>query len=70
VTFRDDRIVKAEVLAVGPGVAATATGEMIPVDCEPGDTILYDSYGSTVDVTIDDEKFVLIPEETILLKEI
>ena len=67
--FRDDRVRTAEVLAIGPGVVATGNGVLIPVDLELGDTIMYDSYGSTIEVYLEGEKLQLIPEEIVLLKE-
>jgi chaperonin GroES len=35
------------VLAVGPGKRAETSGEIIPVDIEVGQTVLYSKYGGT-----------------------
>ena len=38
---------QGEVLAVGPGKRSEQTGELIPVDVEGGDTVVYAKYGGT-----------------------
>ena len=38
---------QGEVLAVGPGKRSEQTGELIPVDVEAGDTVVYAKYGGT-----------------------
>ncbi len=38
---------QGEVLAVGPGKRSEQTGELIPVDVEVGDTVVYAKYGGT-----------------------
>ena len=38
---------QGEVLAVGPGKRSEQTGELIPVDVEVGDVVVYAKYGGT-----------------------
>ena len=38
---------QGEVLAVGPGKRSEQTGELIPVDVEVGDLVVYAKYGGT-----------------------
>ena len=38
---------QGDVLAVGPGKRSEQTGELIPVDVEVGDTVVYAKYGGT-----------------------
>ena len=38
---------QGEVLAVGPGKRSEQTGELIPVDVNVGDTVVYSKYGGT-----------------------
>ena len=65
--FRDPRVQRAEVQDVGPGEYSDS-GVLIPVDprLESGTVVLYDTYGSTIDLTLDDEQYVIVPEEAVL----
>ncbi len=38
---------QGEVLAVGPGKRSDQTGELIPMDVNVGDTVVYSKYGGT-----------------------
>jgi chaperonin GroES len=38
---------QGEVLAVGPGRRSEQTGELIPMDIEAGDVVVYAKYGGT-----------------------
>jgi len=38
---------QGEVLAVGPGKRSDNTGEIIPMDVNVGDTVVYSKYGGT-----------------------
>lgn len=38
---------QGEVLAVGPGKRSDQTGDLIPVDVNVGDTVVYSKYGGT-----------------------
>ncbi len=38
---------QGEVLAVGPGRRSEQTGEIIPLDVNVGDTVVYSKYGGT-----------------------
>lgn len=68
--FRDPRIKRAEVQAVGPGEVAD-NGTLIPVDSriELGVVVYYDTYGSTIDFNHEGEQLVIVPEEIVLAVE-
>lgn len=68
--FRDPRIKRAEVQAVGPGEVSDS-GSPIPVDprLEPGVVVYYDTYGSTIDFNHEGEQLVIVPEEIVLAVE-
>lgn len=38
---------QGEVLAVGPGKRSDSTGDLIPMDVNVGDTVVYSKYGGT-----------------------
>ena len=38
---------QGEVLAAGPGKRSDSTGELIPMDVQVGDTVVYSKYGGT-----------------------
>ena len=50
---------QGEVLAVGPGKRAEASGELIPLDISVGDTVLYSKYGGT-EVTANGEDLLVL----------
>ena len=58
---------QGEVLAVGPGKRAENTGEIIPLDIQVGDTVLYSKYGGT-EVTIDGEDLLVLAGRDVLAK--
>ena len=58
---------QGEVLAVGPGRRAENTGEIIPVDLEPGDTVVYSKYGGT-EITVDGEELLILASRDVLAK--
>ena len=56
----------ADVIAVGPGLF-TQTGDMIPMTCRVGDVVLLHSrlLKGDNEITLDDEKYVLVRESEI-----
>ncbi|MFT4745373.1 MAG: chaperonin GroES [Nitriliruptoraceae bacterium] len=53
------------VIAVGPGKRSDTTGDLIPVDVEAGQTILFSKYGGT-EVKVDGEKYLILSARDIL----
>jgi chaperonin GroES len=58
---------QGEVLAVGPGRRAENSGELIPLDIEVGDTVVYSKYGGT-EITIDGEDLLILAGRDVLAK--
>lgn len=58
---------QGEVLAVGPGRRADATGELIPLDITTGDKVVYSKYGGT-EITIDGEDLLILTSRDVLAK--
>ncbi len=58
---------QGEVLAVGPGRRAENTGELIPVDVEVGETVVYSKYGGT-EITVDGEDLLILSSRDVLAK--
>src|SRR3954453_16780068 len=56
---------QGEVLAVGPGRRAEASGELIPLDISVGDTVVYSKYGGT-ELTIDGEDLLILAGRDVL----
>ena len=56
---------QGEVLAVGPGKRSDSTGELIPVDVNVGDTVVYSKYGGT-EIKIEGDDYLLMREDDIL----
>jgi chaperonin GroES len=57
---------QGEVLAVGPG-RRSDTGELIPVDIEVGDVVLYSKYGGT-EIAVDGEDLLVLSSRDVLAK--
>ena len=57
---------QGEVLAVGPGRRSDA-GELIPVDIEVGDVVLYSKYGGT-EIAVDGEDLLVLSGRDVLAK--
>jgi chaperonin GroES len=55
---------RGKVLAVGPGKRLDS-GQLAPVDVNPGDTVLYGKYGGT-EVTVDGKDYVILRAEDVL----
>ena len=56
---------QGEVLAVGPGKRAEASGELIPLDISVGDTVLYSKDGGT-EVTANGEDLLVLSSRDVL----
>jgi len=56
---------QGEVLAVGPGRRAEASGEVIPMDVQVGDTVVYSKYGGT-EITVDGEDLLILSSRDVL----
>jgi chaperonin GroES len=57
---------QGEVLAVGPG-RRSEHGELIPVDIEVGDVVLYSKYGGT-EIAVDGEDLLVLSSRDVLAK--
>ncbi len=58
---------QGEVLAAGPGRRAESSGELIPLDVNVGDTVVYSKYGGT-EITIDGEDLLILTARDVLAK--
>jgi len=56
---------QGEVLAVGPGRRADATGEIIATGVAVGDTVVYSKYGGT-EITVDGEDLLILSSRDVL----
>ena len=58
---------QGEVLAVGPGRRADASGEVIPMDVVVGDVVVYSKYGGT-EIAVDGEDLLILTSRDVLAK--
>ena len=58
---------QGEVLAVGPGRRSDQTGDIIPLDVEVGDAIVYSKYGGT-EIEVDGEELLILSGRDVLAK--
>ena len=58
---------QGEVLAVGPGRRADATGEVIKLDISAGDIVVYSKFGGT-EITVDGEDLLILSSRDVLAK--
>ncbi len=58
---------QGEVLAVGVGSRSDSTGELIPVDVEVGDMVVYSKYGGT-EIEVDGEDLLILSSRDVLAK--
>jgi chaperonin GroES len=58
---------QGEVLAVGPGRRAEQTGELIPLDVNVGDKVVYSKYGGT-EIAVDGEDLLILNSRDVLAK--
>ena len=56
---------QGEVLAVGPGRRSDQTGELIPVDVQVGDKVVYSKYGGT-EITVDGQDLLILNARDVL----
>jgi chaperonin GroES len=56
---------QGEVLAVGPGRRSDQTGELIPVDVQVGDTVVYSKYGGT-EITVEGDDLLILNARDVL----
>ncbi len=56
---------QGEVLAVGPGKRSDQTGEIIPMDVNVGDTVVYSKYGGT-EITSGGEDLLILNARDVL----
>ena len=56
---------QGKVLAVGPGKRSENTGELIPLDVQVGQTVLYSKYGGT-EVTVDGDDLLILSSRDVL----
>ena len=54
-------------LAVGPGRRAENTGELVPLDVDVGDTVVYSKYGGT-EITFEGEDLLILSSRDVLAK--
>ena len=58
-TVQDGTLIEGKVVAIGDGMYS-ASGTLIPVICEVGDTILYNKNAQKAEHRIDDEDYILM----------
>ena len=58
---------QGEVLSVGPGRRSDQTGDLIPLDVQVGDTVVYSKYGGT-EITVDAEDLLILTSRDVLAK--
>ena len=56
---------QGKVLAVGPGKRSDTSGELIPLDIQVGQTVLYSKYGGT-EVTVDGDDLLILASRDVL----
>jgi chaperonin GroES len=56
---------QGSVVAVGPGKRSDTTGELIPLDVNEGDTVLFSKYGGT-EVKVGGEEYLILAARDIL----
>lgn len=55
---------QGEVVAVGPG-RRTDAGELVPLDIDEGDTVVYSRFGGT-EITVDGEELLILGARDVL----
>jgi chaperonin GroES len=56
---------QGEVLAAGPGRVSEQTGQVIPLNINVGDTVVYSKYGGT-EITIEGEDLLILSSRDVL----
>lgn len=59
---------RGEVLAVGPGRRSDHSGELIPMDVNEGDRVIYSKFSGT-EITIDGEDLLILSSRDVLAVE-
>jgi len=62
-----ERPQRGNVVAAGPGERSRETGEIIPLEVEEGDIVVFSKYGGT-DIKIDGEDYLILRESDVLAK--
>ena len=62
-----EKLNQATVIAVGPGINNTTTGQVIPVSVKAGDKVLLPSFGGNP-VKVGEEEYLLYTDQEILAK--
>ena len=62
-----EKLNQATVIAVGPGITNTTTGQVIPVSVKAGDKVLLPSFGGNP-VKVGEEEYLLYTDTEILAK--
>jgi chaperonin GroES len=60
-----EKPMQGSVIAVGPGKRSDTTGELIPLDVNEGDTVLFSKYGGT-EVKVGGEEYLILAARDIL----
>ncbi len=58
---------QGEVLAAGPGRRSDTSGEIIPLDVQVGDVVVYSKYGGT-EISVDGEDLLILNGRDVLAK--
>jgi chaperonin GroES len=56
---------QGKVIAVGPGKRSEQTGELVPLDLNEGDTVLFSKYGGT-EVKVEGEEYLILAARDVL----
>ncbi len=64
-TVQDGALVEGKVVAIGEGMYS-ASGTLIPVICDVGDTILYNKHAAKSDYSIDGEDYIIMSVNEVL----
>ena len=62
-----ERPQRGNVVAAGPGERSRDTGEIIPLEVEEGDIIVFSKYGGT-DIKIEGDDYLILRESDVLAK--
>jgi chaperonin GroES len=58
---------RGTVVATGPGARSSETGEVIPMDVNEGDTVVFSKYGGT-EIKIEGSDYLILRESDVLAK--
>lgn len=59
---------RGTVVAIGPGLKATETGKLIPMQVNEGDHVYYSKFSGT-ELTVEDVTYIILKEPQILIIE-